>query len=521
MFKNFKSFGGSSVLIASPDILDNVLFELGTDADIVQVLRSATLNADTALTGVLVGASQDTSALAANSLIISNITADGDILIAVNDGGHSKQMLFLDGSTGITHIGKPGTLGHGLATGDAYFAGKTEFDGATYFDGVLLAGDAVTSSAQPFFAGGIPSLQAFGINSGKGSIVAAGFRNANDASRASMQIFKSRQATPGSFSILQDNDVIGDLKWVGDDGTDYRTEAASIRGVINGSPATSRLPTDIEFWTSEGVADDDVAVKMRLTKTGKLEMLNATGIVQRLAYAQIMEILGDVSFFYPLVEASGGTVSDFSPNGHTATASKDVDTWDTPPAYQGSIQVYDADGVDEEMDVADHADFSTAGAMSVIALVKLTTSANSTICGVWDAQSKREWRLYLDASGFPTFAAYDEGNAAQIGRQDQTDIGTASWHTIIATFDGATVSAGIVIYVDGVALDDANVEAGTGFANQVDSTAALDIFFNEDGSSAPENFYDGAASLIAMTKKELSADEAWNLHQICRGLANF
>ena len=267
-------------------------------------------------------------------------------------------------------------------------------------------------------------------------------------------------------------------------------------------------------------ADDTPALGIGGTATG-IEIQGTLGVVQRMAYAQILEILGDCAFFFPLTDATGTTVTDFTANGHDGTPSKDVGTWDTTPAYQGSIQVYDADGTDEEFDVADHADFSTATAMSVMALVKLTTSADSTICGVWDANSKREWRLYFDSSGYPTFAVYDEGNAAQLGRQDQTDIGTASYHTIIATFDGGTSSANIKVYVDGLATDDANVEVGSGYTDQVDSGAALDVFFNEDGASAAENYYDGAASLIAMTKKELSADEAWNIHQICRGLANF
>lgn len=243
--------------------------------------------------------------------------------------------------------------------------------------------------------------------------------------------------------------------------------------------------------------------------------------LQRTAYAQILEILGDCAFFFPMADATGTTVTDFTANGHDGTPSKDVGIWDTPPAYQGFIHVYDADGTDEEFDVVDDGDFSTATAMSCGGLVKLTTSANSTLMGVWDINSAREWRLYFDSSGYPTFAAWDEGNAAQIGQQDQTDIGTASYHTVIATFDGATVSAGIKIYVDGVDTSDAAVEAGSGFSNQVDSGAALDIFFNEDGSSAPENFYDGKAGLLFMTKKELSADEVWNLHQIYRGLASF
>ena len=142
---------GSSITIASgntltstaaKDVLDNIILTIGTDGDGAVLLRSAVLNADTALTGVLIG-TPDTTALAANSLIISNITADGDILIAVNDGGASKQMIFLDGSTGVTHLGKPGTPAVAVNTGDVYCAGILEVDGSCNFGANISVGSTL------------------------------------------------------------------------------------------------------------------------------------------------------------------------------------------------------------------------------------------------------------------------------------------------------------------------------------------------------------------------------------------
>lgn len=74
---------------------DNTIFPLGTDSDIAFVLRSTILATNTALTGVLVG-TPVTPAVAANSLIISNVTASGDILLAGNLGGNSRAYLFAD-----------------------------------------------------------------------------------------------------------------------------------------------------------------------------------------------------------------------------------------------------------------------------------------------------------------------------------------------------------------------------------------------------------------------------------------
>lgn len=100
---------------------------IGLNQDSVIYHRTATLNADTALAGVLIdGGGIDISPLAANSLIVSNITSNGDILIAVNDGGDSKQMIFLDGSTGVTHLGRPGTPATAIDTGDVFVGGRLE-----------------------------------------------------------------------------------------------------------------------------------------------------------------------------------------------------------------------------------------------------------------------------------------------------------------------------------------------------------------------------------------------------------
>lgn len=76
---------------------DDVSIELGTDDDSVIRHRTATLAANTAVTDVLLG-TPVSPALAANSTIISNVTASGDILLAVNLGGNSQGVLFIDAS---------------------------------------------------------------------------------------------------------------------------------------------------------------------------------------------------------------------------------------------------------------------------------------------------------------------------------------------------------------------------------------------------------------------------------------
>lgn len=66
---------------------------------------SAANGADTEIGGLIVGTS-DHQGTAANSLVLSNITDDGDIQMLVSDGGNSKEFLLADGDTAILHLGQ-------------------------------------------------------------------------------------------------------------------------------------------------------------------------------------------------------------------------------------------------------------------------------------------------------------------------------------------------------------------------------------------------------------------------------
>ena len=116
---------------------DNALETFGDDNDAVIVLNSAGLGADEELTGVIEGTS-DHPGTAANSLIISNITDDGDILFLISKGGDSNAFLWADGSTGDTAL-----MAASGQSVDIYIAGTKEIDYAT---GALAFQQATTIS---------------------------------------------------------------------------------------------------------------------------------------------------------------------------------------------------------------------------------------------------------------------------------------------------------------------------------------------------------------------------------------
>ena len=134
---------GAIVFGGTIGVLDDVLFNLGTTLDGALVLNSAGLAANTALTGVIIG-TPVTPALAAKSLIIANITADGDILIAGNDGGHSRTAMFFDSSAAMLHLYATTLNGTVALNGQTFDAGavSAQFITTGALEGLVIRGSA-------------------------------------------------------------------------------------------------------------------------------------------------------------------------------------------------------------------------------------------------------------------------------------------------------------------------------------------------------------------------------------------
>lgn len=111
----------TDVLVVPDDTLRN----FGGDSDAGLLLRGSALSANTTLSGVIEG-SAATLAVAANSMLIGNVTNDGDIAIYVSKGGNTHTAFLADGSTGDTIVNA--SSGQSV---DVYIAGSKEIDYAT------------------------------------------------------------------------------------------------------------------------------------------------------------------------------------------------------------------------------------------------------------------------------------------------------------------------------------------------------------------------------------------------------
>jgi len=134
------------------------------------------------------------------------------------------------------------------------------------FSGSQLLQGGQTSAGTAGYAG---TLQVNGVNDNV-TVGINSFKN-NDGG-GNLVIGKSRNAASGSFTVLQNNDVIGAIRWAGDDGNDYESQAASIDVRVDGTAASNDMPGRMTLSTTpDGAASPVEAIKINnagnVTKT--------------------------------------------------------------------------------------------------------------------------------------------------------------------------------------------------------------------------------------------------------------
>jgi hypothetical protein len=92
------------------------------------------------------------------------------------------------------------------------------------------------------------------------------FQNNNSA--GAINFAKSRASGWSPGTIVQDDDLLGAIWFVGDDGTDLNTIGALISVRVDGTPDANKMPCEIEFYTAEGASANDYARKFTMTKDG-------------------------------------------------------------------------------------------------------------------------------------------------------------------------------------------------------------------------------------------------------------
>ena len=128
-------------------------------------------------------------------------------------------------------------------------------------DGRLLVGH---TSARVISTTVNPHLQLEGTTFHQSAISVT--RNTNDAYGSYLILGKSRATSNGGNVILQDNDIISELRFAGSDGNDMVNIAAQIRIEVDGTPQTDQMPGAMIFSTNSGGAS--ATERLRIQSNG-------------------------------------------------------------------------------------------------------------------------------------------------------------------------------------------------------------------------------------------------------------
>lgn len=184
-------------------------------------------------------------------------------------------------------------------------------------------------------AGVAPQFQVHGTGSATSSISAT--RNSNDTGGPYLILSKSRGTSTGAVTVVQDDDILGQIMFAGADGGDLAPVGASIQAFVDGTPGTNDMPGRLVFSTTADGAQA-ATERMRIDSSGNVGIGNptlATGTGQ-------MSIRVGAS---GLINAHSGSASSGQVMGFSQNAQYDSDdSWEaisTAEAtnyYQGSGQ---------------------------------------------------------------------------------------------------------------------------------------------------------------------------------------
>ena len=98
-------------------------------------------------------------------------------------------------------------------------------------------------------------------------------RNSANNSGPVIDLIKSRNATHGSFTVVQNDDTLGTIQFRGDDGADYLSVGASISAVVDAAPGANDLPSRLVFGTTAD-SGNSTTERARITSGGYFKASN-------------------------------------------------------------------------------------------------------------------------------------------------------------------------------------------------------------------------------------------------------
>ena len=184
---------------------------------------------------------------------------------ALGQSGADRGAVAIKTVANYTTFGQAGIYIEEASGSEGYYMG-VDVSGGMFFNNSGLAGTTLYLGDDDNVGIGTSSPeQALHIQSDSG-IRAERF--ANNAGSANLDLRKSRNATVGSHTILQNGDSVGGIIFRGSDGTAFEKSSA-IFAQVDGTPGTDDMPGRLTFWTTPD-GTNNYLERMRITSAGSV-----------------------------------------------------------------------------------------------------------------------------------------------------------------------------------------------------------------------------------------------------------
>lgn len=266
-----------------------------------------------------------------------------------------------------------------------------------------------------------------------------------------------------------------------------------------------------------------MAIKLHLRQQRAIANVLANSY-RALLYEQVLKILGAEAVICVMGDglhsAANTTFKTVGASELTFTWSETLSAFDVQTPAIELIPIITFNGSDEEADTPDNDLWSrTIGgsdqSFSVGAWVNFAATGGQTIMAKYTDSNNREWWLRIVSSLDPSFIMYNTTPSPRIARTSPT-LAINTWYFIVGTYDGSEASSGIKIYVDAVAVDDADDNSGV-YAGMGNLTAPVTIgFLNPTDNEFFNGKMAGGPISPFFAPGELSSDGVKRLYEIGR-----
>jgi len=168
------------------------------------------------------------------------------------------------------------------------------------------------------------------------------------------------------------------------------------------------------------------------------------------------------------------------------------------------------DGIDDYIDCGDSDDFSfgngsTDSPFSISAWVKMDDASQFRIASKY-TNTDREYVFATDSSDRLSFVLYDLSSGGRIQRKYNTALTSfqGQWINVVGTYDGNSLSSGILLYLNGIRVDDIDGNLGS-YTAMENTTQPFEI-----GRSNLTLFANGNIDEVSIFDSAISIGDVWD-----------